>query len=191
MSAKIHADSEPMGDTASARSLLDTCKEETVTLEAVALAAKADAEAATARDAECGATALHYICAHTRVTPALIRAVGASLAPATIRAQTTGQSPAFVIYPEIGWKAPPGAGALHVLACNRAATPACLEALHALDASLVTLKDAIGNSPMCPIAWWGYWGADADAQVAMIRAAARSTRACSRRGTTGSTRRCT
>ena len=41
MSAKIHADSEPMGDTASAaRALLDTCKEETVTLEAVALAAR-------------------------------------------------------------------------------------------------------------------------------------------------------
>ena len=41
-------------------SLLRVCQDETVTLEAIARAAKVDADAATARD-EWGATALHHI----------------------------------------------------------------------------------------------------------------------------------
>ena len=147
-------------------SLLRVCQDEHVTLEAIARASDVDA-----RD-ECGATALHHICAHARVSPALIRAVGALLAPETVAAATTGQSKAFVFFPEIGWQQPPESCALHVLASNRSATPACLEALHALDPTLIARRDTVGTTPLCPVAWWGYWGASAADQVAMIRAGA-------------------
>jgi hypothetical protein len=89
------------------------------------------------------------------VSPALIRAVGALLAPETVAAATTGQSKDFVFFPEIGWQQPPDSCALHVLASNRSATPACLEALHALDPTLIARRDKIGTTPLCPVAWWG------------------------------------